>query len=100
MSKANGATEPVNHTVAERMAAAAHTAIDQASPKLEQMEQRLRSGSEETSAYVKEHSDKAKKQLNNGLEQSRDFARRNPLLTVGAAFAVGALAATFLGKRK
>ncbi|BFM04861.1 DUF883 family protein [Halioxenophilus aromaticivorans] len=100
MSKANTITEPTNHTVAERVAAAAHNAIDQASPKLEQMEQRLRTGSEDTSAYVKEKSDEAKQKFNDGLEQSKDFARRNPVLTIGAAFTAGALVAALLGKRK
>lgn len=101
MAKTNGVTDPtINATVAERVAAAAHGAIDQASPKLEQLEQRLRTGSDDTTAYVKEKSDLAKQKFNESVEQSRDFARRNPVLTIGAAFTAGALVAALLGKRK
>jgi len=112
MSKTNGITEPltsahnaateeaIRRSVSERVTNAAHDAIDHASPKLEQIERKLREGSEETSAYLREKTDMAKEKFNSGVEQSRSFARENPILTLGAAFTAGALIATLIGKRK
>lgn len=98
MNKETTQSEP--SSMAESVSIAAHEAIDQATPKLAKLESRLRTSSAATSATIKERAELAKEKFNVGVHKSRVFARKNPLLTLGAAFTAGALVAAVISKRK
>lgn len=76
----------------------AHTGIDQTAERLDRVEQYLR----EQSSHTKDKIDKGQEQLQESLEQGlgqfRESTAKNPLMSVGIAFAAGALAGLILRK--
>jgi ElaB/YqjD/DUF883 family membrane-anchored ribosome-binding protein len=80
----------------DRAAALAHETIDRVAGPVGPAEQSVRSAAESTSGAAKRVHDQALETASENLGKVRSYVERNPLTSVGAAFAAGALLVSWL----
>lgn len=80
----------------KRAAAIAHDAIDSASGKAEQVEEKVRAEAAKLAEKSSEGAAEAKKQFDATVNRVEGFVKERPLAAAGIAFAAGALGALLL----
>ncbi len=93
-------TAAAAHTMTEKLASAAHDAIDSTGPKLDKLEQKVRETASSAGKTLHDKKEASNKAIHEGIDSARGFAQRNPFLTLGAAFTAGVLVASLIGKKK
>lgn len=85
-------TAPTSH----RVSSIAHDAIDKASVKAEEIEEKVRSQAGQLKNKSSEAAREAKERLNESLTRLDAFVRERPLTALGIAFTAGVLGAALM----
>jgi ElaB/YqjD/DUF883 family membrane-anchored ribosome-binding protein len=80
----------------QRVADAAHNAIDETAVKAETLERKMREGAAKAVESVENSQEAAGEQLNHAIAQAEAFAKKRPVAAAGIAFAAGILVAAAL----
>ena len=80
----------------EKTVAAAHEAIDRLSERVAKTEERLRGAANQGQQSWTEKQEEVRAQGEGSVSSARDYARENPLMTAGIAFAAGLIVANLL----
>lgn len=96
--RANPATE-AESPLTDKTVSAAHEAIDSLSERVARTERSVRGMVNDSSENLSARQAEMKAKVDESLDSARGYARENPLMTVGIAFAAGALVAALLRRR-
>ena len=99
MSTAKNVEEVQAHNTIDKVATKAHGAVDRAASAAGAGEEKLHVVAEELSAQAHQMAETAKACSSQVSSAVGDYARENPLKTVGIAFLAGAVVASLLGKK-
>lgn len=91
----NGSAKDAEMTT-QRIAAAAHDAIDSAAQSAEKVEQQVRQKAADASETIDKTQQAATQQVRESITSLESLVRARPVAAAGMAFAVGALATTLL----
>lgn len=80
----------------EKTVTAAHEAIDRLSERVGKTEERLRSAASHGQENWSEKQEEMRAQFEGSVSNAREYARENPLMTAGIAFAAGLVIANLL----
>lgn len=80
----------------EKTVSAAHEAIDRLSERVAQTEERLRGAAAHGQESWSEKQDEWRTQVEGSVSGAREYARENPLMAAGIAFAAGLVIANIL----
>lgn len=80
----------------EKTVTAAHEAIDRLSERVAKTEERLRGAASQGQESWSEKQDEVRAQLEGSVAGARTYARENPLMAAGIAFAAGVVVANLL----
>lgn len=80
----------------DRAAQAAHETIDRASEIAGEAEREVRSAASDTAERVKDSQEQAKDTIDDSMAQIRSYVDRNPLASIGIAFAAGIVVSALL----
>ncbi|UZJ45048.1 DUF883 C-terminal domain-containing protein [Marinimicrobium sp. C6131] len=80
----------------EKTVAAAHEAIDRLSERVAKTEERLRGAATHGQQSWTEKQEEVRAQVEGSVSSAREYARENPLMTAGIAFAAGLIVANLL----
>lgn len=83
----------------DKTVSAAHEAIDSLSERVARTERSVRGMVNDSSENLSARQAEMKIKVDDSLDSARSYARENPLMTVGLAFAAGALVAALLRGR-
>lgn len=83
----------------DKTVSAAHEAIDSLSERVARTEKSVRGMVNDSSEDLSVRQAEMKAKVDESLGNARSYARENPLMTVGMAFAAGALVAALLRRR-
>ena len=95
-STAEKSTTETGAPFTEKTVAAAHEAIDRLSERVAQTEERLRGAANQGQQSWTEKQEEVRAQVEGSVSSARDYARENPLMTAGIAFAAGLIVANLL----
>jgi ElaB/YqjD/DUF883 family membrane-anchored ribosome-binding protein len=98
----SGAGNAASHTstapLTNRATDAAHETIDRISGSAAKAEKRVRGAVAEGEEQLKSKSDEARVNTEKAVAQVREYARQNPLMAAGIAFASGLLISKIIGR--
>lgn len=80
----------------ERVAEAAHSAVDSAAAKATEFEKKVREKVSTANEKLSDSQHTASEQVAKSIKELEDFARNRPIAATGIAFAAGVLAAALL----
>jgi ElaB/YqjD/DUF883 family membrane-anchored ribosome-binding protein len=87
MSRAAGS----DHATTDRLTERAHESVDQVAKTAGRFEERIRHEAADAEVRVRDAGQKAKERSDETLQSIGVFVRDNPLISLGLAFAAGAL---------
>ncbi|RNF52898.1 DUF883 family protein [Marinomonas hwangdonensis] len=93
-------TQAKAHEKVDEVAETAHKTVDSAAQAKEQSQERVEEVAQQISEQAHKIADTAKQQSEKVSSAVGEYAKENPVKTIGIAFLAGALAASFLCKRK
>ncbi|MBJ7553550.1 DUF883 C-terminal domain-containing protein [Marinomonas spartinae] len=93
-------TQSKAHEKVDEAAEAAHKGVDSAAQAKEQSQERIEEVAQQISEQAHKIADTAKNQSEKVTSAIGEYAKEHPVKTIGIAFLAGALAASFLCKRK
>lgn len=94
----NAASHASDAPLTHRATDAAHETIDRISGNAEKAEKRIRGAVAESEEQLREKKDEARVSTEKAIEQAREYARQNPLMAAGIAFASGLLVSRIIGR--
>lgn len=80
-----------DHATTDRLSEHAHESVDHIAKTAGKAEERIRDGAADAEARVREAGQKARERSDDTLQTISVFVRENPLISLGLAFAGGAL---------
>jgi ElaB/YqjD/DUF883 family membrane-anchored ribosome-binding protein len=89
------ATEPQSRTT-DKIAKAAHEAIDKMATGADQVEARVRQTAADAQSSMRERTDKAQRMSEDALANMRDYVHEHPIASLGMAFAAGIIFSALL----
>lgn len=92
------AAKVADSPLTEKASAAAHSAIDEVAERAARTESRLRSTATERKHDLMAKRDHLEGEFESAREKVENFARENPVATIGIAFAAGVLISSWLKK--
>ena len=102
MHRESNAGNASNHTssapLTNRATDAAHEKIDRVSESAAKAEKRVRGAVAEGEEKLKSKSDEARANTEKAISQVREYAKQNPLMAAGIAFASGLLVSRIIGR--
>lgn len=100
MATTNSTTQSKAHEKVDKAADVAHKGVDSAAQAKEHSQERIEEVAHQISEQAHKIADTAKTQSEKVSSAVGAYAKENPVKTIGIAFLAGALAASFLCKRK
>jgi ElaB/YqjD/DUF883 family membrane-anchored ribosome-binding protein len=94
----NAASHTSTAPITNRATDAAHETIDRISGGAAKAEKRVRGAVAEGEEQLKSKSDEARVNTEKAVAQVREYAKRNPLMAAGIAFASGLLVSRIIGR--
>lgn len=91
-----GGRREAEGSTTDRVAKAAHHAIDETAAKAEQVEKQVRERADRASAKVDRSQAAAREQIEESLDKVETFIREQPMTAAGIAFAAGIIVSTIL----
>lgn len=83
----------------EQAAKAAHDTIDKVATKAADAEEYVRTHAEQSKESISQRKEQLEQSLQDSMERTKSFARENPLLCAGLAFAAGMIFTALLRRR-
>lgn len=97
-STGNAASRAANAPLTHRATDAAHETIDRISGNAAKAEKRVRGAVADGEEQLREKKAEATVTTEKAIEQVREYARENPLMAAGIAFASGLLVSRIVGR--